>query len=305
MRASADASCPAACDTRWNSASGPYQLISRIRQARIALIEHVPCKLSLHRLQVAEPRLGGPARGEDEVDHVVAHLRVDVDGVEEGAHLQELLRRGDGARCGLVRARRHALDDAPLVVAAGVVDHDLQHEAVDLRLGQRIGALGLDRVLRRHHEERRGHRVRLLADRDLALLHHLEQRRLHLRGRAVDLVGEDEVVEHRTLLEDEAAVLGTVDVAAGQVGGQQIGRELDAVERAFKAAGQGLGKQGFADARYILDQQMTFRQQAMFKIGTVGVAAVKNRVTAAQGPTDASAKPLTKRYAIQKTKLGF
>ena len=36
----------------------------------------------------------------------------------------------------------------------------------------------------------------------------------------------------------------------------------------------------------------------------VHVAAVKNRLAAAQGPTDSSAKPLTKRYAIQKTKLG-
>ena len=50
--------------------------------------------------------------------------------------------------------------------------------------------------------------------------------------------------------------------------------------------------------------QMNFRQQSMFKIGTVGVAAVKNRLAAAQGPTDSPAKPLTKRYAIQKTKLG-
>ena len=50
--------------------------------------------------------------------------------------------------------------------------------------------------------------------------------------------------------------------------------------------------------------QMNFRQQSMFKIGTVGVAAVKNRLAAAQGPTDSSAKPLTKRYAIRKTKLG-
>lgn len=50
--------------------------------------------------------------------------------------------------------------------------------------------------------------------------------------------------------------------------------------------------------------QMNFRQQAMFKIGTVGVAAVKNRLAAAQGPTDSAAKLLTRRYAIQKTKLG-
>ena len=50
--------------------------------------------------------------------------------------------------------------------------------------------------------------------------------------------------------------------------------------------------------------QMNFRQQSMLKIGTVGVAAVKNRLAAAQGPTDFSAKPLTKRYAIRKTQLG-
>jgi hypothetical protein len=42
----------------------------------------------------------------------------------------------------------------------------------------------------------------------------------------------------------------------------------------------------------------------MFKVGTVGVAAVKNRLQAALGPEDQPAKPLTKRYAIQKTKLG-
>ena len=50
--------------------------------------------------------------------------------------------------------------------------------------------------------------------------------------------------------------------------------------------------------------RLNFRQTQMFKIGNVGVAAVKNRLAAAEGPTDSSAKPLTKRYAIWKTKLG-
>ena len=50
--------------------------------------------------------------------------------------------------------------------------------------------------------------------------------------------------------------------------------------------------------------RLNFRQAQMFKIGNVGVAAVKNRATAAQGPADGPAKPLTKRYAIWKTKLG-
>jgi hypothetical protein len=50
--------------------------------------------------------------------------------------------------------------------------------------------------------------------------------------------------------------------------------------------------------------RLSFRQHQMFKVGTVGVAAVKNRVTAALGPSDSPAKPLTKRYAIRKTTLG-
>ena len=50
--------------------------------------------------------------------------------------------------------------------------------------------------------------------------------------------------------------------------------------------------------------RLNFQQSQMFKIGNVGVAAVKNRATAAQGPADGPAKPLTKRYAIRKTKLG-
>ena len=49
---------------------------------------------------------------------------------------------------------------------------------------------------------------------------------------------------------------------------------------------------------------LNIRQNAMFKIGNVGVAAVKNRVTAGRGPADSAAKPLKKRYAIQKTRLG-
>lgn len=50
--------------------------------------------------------------------------------------------------------------------------------------------------------------------------------------------------------------------------------------------------------------RLNFRQHQMFKVGNVGVAAVKNRVGAALGPEDSAAKPLTKRYAIRKTRLG-
>ena len=55
----------------------------------------------------------------------------------------------------------------------------------------------------------------------------------------------------------------------------------------------------------IVLNNLNFRQHQMVKIGTVGVATVKNRVTAALGPDDGPAKPLTKRYAIRKTRLGL
>ena len=51
--------------------------------------------------------------------------------------------------------------------------------------------------------------------------------------------------------------------------------------------------------------RMNFRQQSMLKIGTVGVATVKNRVAAALDSNDAPSKALTKGYARHKTKLGL
>ena len=48
----------------------------------------------------------------------------------------------------------HPLDDDELLGRRRVADQHLEHEPVDLRLGQRVRALGLDRVLRRQDEER-------------------------------------------------------------------------------------------------------------------------------------------------------
>ncbi|MBZ5726319.1 MAG: hypothetical protein LAP87_15135 [Acidobacteriia bacterium] len=45
--------------------------------------------------------------------------------------------------------------------------------------------------------------------------------------------------------------------------------------------------------------RLNFRQTQMFKIGNVGVAAVKNRLAAAQGPDDGAAKPLTGDWPSQ------
>jgi hypothetical protein len=77
-----------------------------------------------------------------------------------------------------------------------VPHHRLQQKPVELRLGERIRSLVLDRVLRSEHRERRIERMRHAVDRHLSLGHCLEQRRLGLRGRAIDLVGEQDLREH-------------------------------------------------------------------------------------------------------------
>ena len=53
----------------------------------------------------------------------------------------------------IARRRR---DDALFLLARRIADGELHHEPVELRFGQRIRALLLDRVLRREHEERLG-----------------------------------------------------------------------------------------------------------------------------------------------------
>ena len=86
-------------------------------------------------------------------------------------------------------------------------EDDVMH-AVALRLGQRIDALGLDRVLGSDHDERLRHRVGVAADRDLLLGHQFEHGRLHLGRGPVDLVGQHEVGEHRAERDVELLLAG-------------------------------------------------------------------------------------------------
>ncbi len=48
---------------------------------------------------------------------------------------------------------------------------------------------------------------------------------------------------------------------------------------------------------------LTFEQKQMVEIGSAALLDVKRRLSQAKGPTDGPAKPLTKRYAIYKSKL--
>ena len=104
--------------------------------------------------------------------------------------------------------------------------------------------------------------MRRVADRHLALLHHLEQRGLHLRRRAVDLVREQEVAEDGAELGVEAALARAVDARADEVRRHEVGRELHARERAAEHAGGRLDRQRLREAGNALDQEVALREQA-------------------------------------------
>ena len=107
-----------------------------------------------------------------------------------------------------------------------------------------------------------GQREGLAADRDLALGHDLEQRRLHLGRRAVDLVGEQEVDHHRAELDVELLLALPVDAGTDDVGGHQVGGELDAGERAADDLGEGLDRQRLGHAGHTFEQHVPLGEQA-------------------------------------------
>ncbi len=171
-------------------------------------------------------------------------------------------------------------DDRELVLLARVAEPSLQEEAVELGLGEREDALELDRVLGRQHEERLREHVRLPVDRHLALGHRLEQGRLGLRHRAVDLVDEHDVREQRAAPELEVRELLVVDVHSGHVRRLEVGRALDAREGGvLDAARDRAGEHGLAGSGDVLEQDVAVA-------GERGQDELDLVVLAAQHPLD-------------------
>jgi hypothetical protein len=97
----------------------------------------------------------------------------------------------------------------------------------------------------------------------LTLLHRLQQRRLRLRRRAVDLVGQQQVGEHRALTEPERHAVGRLlhQLLTDDVAGHQVGGELQAGELHVERRGEALGEQRLGHARHAFQQHVAVDQQ--------------------------------------------
>ena len=104
----------------------------------------------------------------------------------------------------------------------------------------------------------------LAGDGDLLLLHRLQQRGLGTRAGAVDLVGHQQLAEHRARNEAEgaAAVLGLFQHFGTQdVGRHQVGRKLDALGVEPQHHAQRFDQAGLGQARHADQQPVTAGQQ--------------------------------------------
>ena len=98
--------------------------------------------------------------------------------------------------------------------------------------------------------------------RDLALLHGLEESGLGLGGGPVELVGQEDVGEDGAGAEGQDAGVTVEDDGPGDVGREEVGRQLDPAEAETEGTGQGLGQGGLAHAGVVLDQEMALGEEA-------------------------------------------
>src|SRR5436190_17242908 len=152
-------------------------------------------------------------------------------------------------------------NDAVLLPRGRIAHEDLQHKTVDLSFGQWIGPVVLDWVLGGQNHEHRAERMGLASDRDLALLHGLEQRTLDLGGGSVDLVDEQEIGEDWPEVRGEAALASVVDKGADQVSRQQIRSALHAIETSIDRVGERLDRERLRQSGDAFDQEVAAAEQ--------------------------------------------
>jgi hypothetical protein len=92
------------------------------------------------------------------------------------------------------------------------------------------------------------------------LLHGLEQRCLRLGGSAIDLVPQDEVAEDGARAKREGS-LGGEQIHSGDVGGHQIGGELNPTELEAQRETEGPDQEGLGSPRNPFEQDVAARQE--------------------------------------------
>ena len=136
---------------------------------------------------------------------------MDGDGADFGLHFGDVA----GAQDGSGRGVEGAVEESPGHIGGGlrggVADGEAGHEAVELGLGEGVGAGHLGGVLGSDDHEGLGNGKGLAVDGDLVFLHDLEEGGLGFGRGAVELVGENDVVDDRARYGLKGALGGVID----------------------------------------------------------------------------------------------
>ena len=85
---------------------------------------------------------------------------------------------------------------------------------------------------------------------------------MHLGGRAIDFVREDQVRKNRTVLRAERAVARVVDHGADDVRGQHVGSKLQALKIQTDRGGERLERERFREAGHAFEKDVAVADQA-------------------------------------------
>ncbi len=142
----------------------------------------------------------------------------------------------------------------------GIVQGNVEHEAVELCFGQGVSTFLFDGVLGSQHEERGGQRVALTTYRNRAFLHGFQQGGLCFRGCAVDFIGQDDVGKDWAAIEVKVSFF-IHDFRAGDVGRHEVRGKLNAFKIQVEHIGYGADEEGFCQSGHSYQQAVAIAKQ--------------------------------------------
>jgi hypothetical protein len=176
----------------------------------------------------------------------------------------------DGALARLGLRAGLELEDVELGFFAREAHGNGEEKAIELGLGEGEGSGGGGVVLGGHDEKGIGQVLRFAIDGDLPLIHGLEEGGLRARRGPIDLIGEKEIGKHWAGYEVEAAVALMIEIVAEDVGREEVGSELEALETSSHRGGESVGQRSFSNARRPSEEGMpTGQEGSEEKIGRV------------------------------------
>ncbi|MEY3459534.1 MAG: hypothetical protein RL215_2691 [Planctomycetota bacterium] len=200
----------------------------------------------------------------DECEGVVDDVVGDGDFADGALDLEDLFAGEDLSDIGALVGGGLS-GDLSFFVEGGVADEDFEHEAVLLCFGEGVGAFLFDGILCGEHKEGGAESVDGLSDGDLSFLHGFEECGLGFGRSAVDFVGENDVVEEWSGDEAEFALSGGAifleDIGAGDIGGHEVGSELDPGEGHGQAAGDGADHECFGESWDAFEEHVSLAEE--------------------------------------------